>query len=84
MLPGGAIPPSEIIGRGRYICRGSHTDELLCEKCYITDIKDIIDIIDIIPSGWPARVSRFAGFEMRLQDAATHFSRHPQMQNDCR
>ena len=78
MLPGGAIPPSEIIGRGRYICRGSHTDEVLCVKCYITDI------IDIIPSGWPARMSRFAGFEMRLQHAATHFSRHPQMQNDCR
>ena len=55
-----------------------HTDELLCVKCYITDI------IDIIPSGWPARMSRFAGFEMRLQHMAIHFSKHPQTQNDCR
>ena len=41
-------PPGETIGRGRYICRGSHADEVLCVKCYITDITDII------PSGWLA------------------------------
>jgi hypothetical protein len=35
-----------------YICRGSHTDEVLCVKCYITDI------IDITPSGWLARMRR--------------------------
>ena len=55
----GRHPPSETIGWGRYICRGSHTDEVLCVKCYITDI------MDIIPSGRLARISRSAGFEMR-------------------
>ena len=41
-------PPGKMIGRGGDICDGSHTDGVLCLKCYITDI------IDITPSGWLA------------------------------
>ena len=51
----------------RYICRGSHTDEVLCVKCYITDI------IDIIPSGWLARMRRYVGFEMSLYGSDKRF-----------
>ena len=53
MLRGGVIPPRRNNRAGRrYICRGSHTDEVLCVKCYITDI------IDITPSGWLAVMLR--------------------------
>ena len=49
VVRGRTTPPGEIIGRGGDIyVGGSHTDEVLCAKCYITDI------IDIIPSGWLA------------------------------
>jgi hypothetical protein len=41
-------PPGKMIRRGGDICDGNHTDEVLCVKCYITDI------IDITPSGWLA------------------------------
>ena len=60
VLVRGRTPSSEIIGRGRYICRGSHTAEVLCVMCYITDI------IDIIPGGRLARMRRSVVFEMRF------------------
>ena len=39
------MPPGKMIGRRGNTCDGSHTDGVLCLKCYITDI------IDITPSG---------------------------------
>ena len=39
------MPPGKMIGRRGNTCDGSHTDGVLCLKCYLTYI------IDITPSG---------------------------------